>query len=371
MKRLGLIINPVAGIGGRVGLKGSDGLAVQQQALARGAQPWSEGRARLALEALIESGVRFKLLVGQGKMGETLARELGLKPQVVTIEGGLTTTAEDTIAAAREMKVLGVDLLLFAGGDGTARDIHQVVGQTLPVLGIPAGVKIHSAAFAVTPWAAGEIAASYLKSADPLTSEAEVADLDEERYRAGVVSSQLYGYLNVPYLPNRRQNRKAPTPASEAVRVQAIAEDVSERLIAGWLTVLGPGTTSRAVAERMGWQKTLLGVDVYDNSKGSLLLDADEAGLLEVLQDKQTLLVLSPTGGQGFLLGRGNQQLSPRVLRLIGKDNLLILSPVEKLIALGGQPLRLDTGDAATDRWLAGYKRVIVGYHQTVIYKVE
>lgn len=372
MKRLGLIINPIAGIGGRVGLKGSDGVEIQRKALALGAQPQSHLRAAQALEALLPLRDTFELVTPPGAMGDTVARQCGFIPHPLPFsswEEGNSTSAEDTIRAGRWMADHPVDLLLFAGGDGTARDIFTAVGTQVPVLGIPAGVKIHSAVFATHPRAAGEIAAAYVRGERLELREAEVVDLDEETYRAGTVITRLYGYLQVPHVAHRLQNKKAPTPASESVRAESIAAAVIESMQPGWIYILGPGTTTRVIADRLGFPKTLVGVDVYSR-EGVIALDVSEARLLELIESQPAKIIVTPIGGQGFIFGRGNQQIAPRVIQKVGRENILVVSLSEKLNALKGEPFLVDTGDSSVDEMLAGYMQVIVGYWEKVIYRI-
>jgi predicted polyphosphate/ATP-dependent NAD kinase len=372
MKRLGLIINPIAGIGGRVGLKGSDGVEIQRKALALGAQPQSHLRAAQALEALLPLRDTFELVTPPGAMGDTVARQCGFIPHPLPFsswEEGNSTSAEDTIRAGRWMADHPVDLLLFAGGDGTARDIFAAVGTQVPVLGIPAGVKIHSAVFATHPRAAGEIAAAYVRGERLELREAEVVDLDEETYRAGTVITRLYGYLQVPHVAHRLQNKKAPTPASESVRAESIAAAVIESMQPGWIYILGPGTTTRVIADRLGFPKTLVGVDVYSR-EGVIALDVSEARLLELIESQPAKIIVTPIGGQGFIFGRGNQQIAPRVIQKVGRENILVVSLSEKLNALKGEPFLVDTGDSSVDEMLAGYMQVIVGYWEKVIYRI-
>ncbi len=370
--RLGLIVNPVAGLGGRVGLKGSDGVDIQQVALARGAEPLAQLRTQQALAALLPLRDRLELLTAPYEMGADVAQQSGFAPKIVgtAMQASMkNTNAEDTIHAAREMLAAGVDLILFAGGDGTARDILAAVGVQVPVLGIPAGVKIHSAVFATHPRVAGQLAADFLSGERIYMREAEVVDLDEAAYRVGLVSTRLYGYLKVPYRPHLLQNRKAPTPASESARAQAIAASVIENMLAGWLYIIGPGTTTRAIAERLGFPKTLVGVDVYDLD-GLVALDADEASLLKLLEKQPAQIIVTPIGGQGFIFGRGNQQISPKVLKKVGRENIIVVSLSEKINALMGEPLLVDTGESDLDASLCGYFPVITGYHEKVIYRV-
>lgn len=368
-RRLGLIVNPVAGLGGRVGLKGSDGAHVQQRARELGAQPQAQARAAQALAALAPLSEAIHLFTPPADMGEWAARQTGFEPLVLgkTVPG--STTAEDTRRAALAMLEAGVDLLLFAGGDGTARDIYSAIEQRVPVLGIPAGVKIHSAAFAVNPRRAGELALEYLRSSKMPTREVEVIDLDEESYRAGILATGLYGYLRTPYRRQFVQSQKTPTPASEAVQARAIAADVIEGMQPEALYLLGPGTAPRAIAERLGLPKTLLGVDVISAGQAPAL-DVGERRILELIENRDAKIIVTPIGGQGFLLGRGNQQISPRVLRQVGKDNLIVVSLPHKLDELRGRPLLVDTGDASLDDLLSGYIEVVSGYHERIIYRV-
>jgi len=369
--QLGLIVNPIAGIGGRVGLKGSDGAEIQRLALELGAIPLAGERAAAALEVLRPLAGEMELLTAPGPMGEDVARQCGFvpRPLPLSLKKRGQTTAEDTRQAARAMREAGVNLILFAGGDGTARDIYEAIGNDFPVLGIPAGVKIHSAVYAVTPRSAGELAADFLRGRRLRLQEAEVLDLDEDSYRAGRILTRLYGYLTIPYRREAVQNQKVPTPESEAVQAQAIAAEVIEQMQPDMAYLLGPGTTTRAVAEALGLPKTLVGVDII--CRGELLAaDVGERQILDMLDQRPLGLIITPTGGQGFLLGRGNQQISPDVIRRIERKNILVICLASKIAMLRGRPLLVDTGDSETDRLLSGYLPVITGYHEKIIYKV-
>jgi len=374
VKRLGLIVNPIAGIGGRVGLKGSDGLNVQQRARALGAKPQAQERTAAALETLQPLIEDIELLTPPDKMGETVAHRCGFALRVIPTPGlsaetRTSTTPGDTRHAAQAMRDAGVDLILFAGGDGTARDMYEAIGNDFPVLGIPAGVKIHSAVYGITPHSAGELAVEFLRGGRVRLREAEVLDLDEASYREGRIITSLYGYLKIPYRREHVQNQKVPTPASESVQAQAIAAEVIERMAPGMAYLLGPGTTTRAVAERLGLPKTLVGVDIitYDEM---LAADVGEQQILEILEQRPLGLIVTPTGGQGFLLGRGNQQISPEVIRRAGRENIMIVCLASKIAALQGRPLLVDTGDLEVDHLLAGYVEVVTGYHEKIIYRV-
>ena len=392
MCRLGLIVNPIAGIGGRVGLKGSDGGEIQRRALELGAEPQASGRAVQALERL-RSVPGLGLITYPGEMGETAARISGFEPTVIGSISSGATTAQDTMEAAREMKRQDIDLLLFAGGDGTARDIYRAIGEELPALGIPAGVKIHSAVYAANPASAGNLAALYLQGRVTSLQEAEVMDIDEEAFRSGIVSAKLYGYLKIPFRTSLVQSQKMASIGGSG-SLTAIAEDIVERMETGCLYIVGPGTTTRAIAVELGLDKTLLGVDVFRvgdsderSNKGGRLVqgDANEAELLELLDmdGHQAKIIVTLIGGQGFIFGRGNQQISPRVIRAVGGRlssgdgaikpwaNIVVVGTREKLDALSSKPLRVDTGDPALDERLSGYVTVVTGYHERAVRKVS
>ncbi len=368
---MGLIVNPIAGMGGRVGLKGTDGKEILAKARELGATPVSPTRTIEALKEIVPIADRIELVTCPLEMGEEEALSCGFDPTVIDRITKDETSAADTKNAARAMLNSQVDLLLFAGGDGTARDICASIDQGLPALGIPTGVKIHSATFAVNPRRAGELAVKFLQGEAPLR-EAEVMDIDEQAFRNGRLSAELYGYLKVPYEMELVQSAKSAsfTTPDEAASQDLIAQNVVEKMTDDYYYVLCPGTTVKAVADKLGITKTLLGVDLVH--KGSLLAsDLNEQQLLRLIDQKKVKIVVSPIGRQGFIFGRGNPQISPAVIRKVGKQNILIIATRSKLSSIGlGRPLLVDTGDEETDKMLSGYTRVVTGYNEEVVLKV-
>jgi len=370
MKRLGLIVNPVAGMGGRVGLKGSDGEAIIKRAVELGAVKLSPGRAVEALRRIARIRELVEVITYPGEMGEDEAREAGLQPTVIGSIAHGSTTREDTIEAARTMAEMGVDLIMFAGGDGTARDLVEAVDGDVPVLGIPAGVKIHSGVFAINPADAGELAALYLEGGPVKLRELEVMDIDEEAFRDDRLSARLYGYLKVPYVEAMVQNTKSGSATTDEFSLEGIAADIVDEMGRDILYILGPGTTVRPIAEKLGLSKTLLGVDVVLN--GELVAsDANEEKLLELVGGKEARIIVTVIGGQGFVFGRGNQQISPQVIRSVGVQNVTIIAPPGKLATLQGRPLLVDTGDPEVDEMLSGYAKVVTEYGRRVVYRVK
>lgn len=371
MKKLGLVVNPVAGVGGRVGLKGSDGPDVLRRARALGAVPNSSLRAGEALRVLsmARAADQVEVVTYPGEMGETEALDCGFSPVVIGSIVSGETTGEDTRAAARAMEEWGVDLLLFAGGDGTARDICSAVAQRVPALGIPAGVKIHSGVFALTPRHAGEVALMFLTGRLTHIRDAEVMDVDEDAFRWGTVAARLHGYLSVPEERDLLQGVKAGAIPSERDAFQGIAAEVVARMEDGCAYIVGPGTTTRAVMDALGLECTLLGVDVVLNRR---LIDSDvnEDYLIDLTGTSRCKIILSVIGGQGYILGRGNQQISPEVLKKVEKENVIVVATREKLSSLVGRPLLVDTGDANLDRLLDGYTKVVTGLNEHHVYRV-
>jgi predicted polyphosphate/ATP-dependent NAD kinase len=380
MKTIGLIVNPIAGMGGRVGLKGTDGIDILNMAILLGASKEAPNTALSALRKLEPIKEELHVLTVSGDMGESQCKALGFRYEVVHKtsedaagqgpEGDAHTDNGDTVKAAGIMEERGVELILFAGGDGTARDIYSAVGSRIPVLGIPAGVKIYSPVYGHTPRAAGELAYRYLCGENLPLQEEEVVDVDEEEVRKNRVKTKLYGYLKVPFQREYLQNKKAPTPLDEEESRRAIALDVVDHMREGEYYLIGPGTTTGAVMEVLGLPNTLLGVDVIRDKK-LVRKDCSEKDILELLDPCIGKLVITPTGGQGYLLGRGNQQISPAVLEKIGKENIIVISVNSKIIDLKGSPLYIDTGSESMDRKLAGYYRIRVGYGSCIMYNVS
>lgn len=368
MKKVGLIINPIAGMGGRVGLKGTDGVA--DKAIKLGALPMAPERAKRALGPLKEISKEIEMLTCSGDMGERQAKECGFKVRVVTASNRTLTTSQDTVAAAKEMLKENVDLILFAGGDGTARDIYNAVEGAVVVIGVPAGVKIHSPVYAQTPLRAGELAMLYLKERVKLVKEVEVLDIDEDAYRKGTVKTRLYGYLNIPFEKKYMQNRKAGTPLSEKAAQNAISLDIIDNMENDTLYIIGPGSTTRPIMQNLNLPFTLLGVDLVYNKK-IVSLDATEKDLLKYISSNKCKMVITPIGGQGYLFGRGNQQISSEVIKHVGKENIIVAATKEKISNLSGKAFLVDTGDIKTDEMLRGYIKVTTGYKEKMIYKIS
>ncbi|KYH41724.1 MAG: ATP-NAD kinase [Candidatus Bathyarchaeota archaeon B26-2] len=368
------MVNPIAGMGGRVGLKGTDGDALEE-AIARGAEPVSPRRAVEFLRRLRSLGLEpsVEVVTCPGLMGEYETASAGFSAEVLPMEVKAKTTAEDTKAAVRLMVELAVDLLVFVGGDGTARDILDAMRKmdSIPVLGVPSGVKMYSGVFAASPSDAADIVDAVIKrQADMM--DFEVMDIDEDAFRRDRLSIRLYGFLRGPFVPMRLVGSKQATPETleESENQLAIARFVVEEMDPEGVYVLGPGTTVKKVADLLGVDKTVLGVDLYRG--GSVLKDVDERTILrEIKGVKKVWIVVSPIGRQGMLFGRGNQQISPNVIKAVGKERIIVLATKGKIQNIEGGVLRVDTGDPDVDEMLRGYLKVITDYREWRMIQVQ
>jgi len=364
-KTIGLIVNPVAGMGGSVGLKGTDG-EMHEKALELGAEPVTPKRTRDTL-AHLERTAEMAFLAAPGKMGAACLEKLDA-PVTVIGEIGEETSAQDTKRIAQAMVDQGVDLLIFVGGDGTARDICDAVGTEVPVVGVPAGVKVFSAAFALSARAAAEMVDDFVAGAT-LTEE-EVLDIDEEAFRDDVLASRLYGTLMVPDVRASLQPAKAASNVSvpsEELKLD-IARTIVERMDSETLYLLGPGTTVRAIADELDVSKTLLGVDAVQDGE-MVAEDVNEEDILHLFHHyPKRKIVVTPIGGNGFIFGRGSKQFTPTVIRKVGRDNVIVVGTRNKVQKL--DCLRVDTGDIALDETLSGYLKITVGYRQWMMMKV-
>jgi predicted polyphosphate/ATP-dependent NAD kinase len=368
MLTFGFIINPMAGIGGSVGLKGSDGADIVAEAMRRGAEKKSQQRAQIALSVIADLKDRVRFITCPGDMGEHVLSALGFEFSVIELAVSEPTTAQDTQRAAELMLNQPIDCLVFAGGDGTARDICAMVNEQLPVLGIPAGVKIHSGVYGVTPTASGEVMRQFIEGGLVDIAEAEVRDLDEAAFRQDQVRARHYGDMKVIRSGHFVQAVKEGGVEVEALVLADIADYIAGEMEDDTLYLIGSGKTTQAISEGIGVDNTLLGVDAVINHE-LVASDLSEQEILHWL-DKvpQARAIVSVMGGQGHVFGRGNQQFSPKVLARLGKENFWVVSTKTKLVNLDGRPLIIDSGDPSLDRAWAGSIRVITGYQNEVIY---
>ncbi|MGB9740732.1 MAG: ATP-NAD kinase family protein [Candidatus Bathyarchaeia archaeon] len=371
---MGFVVNPIAGMGGRVGLKGTNG--VLKEAIARGAKPVAPQRATEFLKKLKESGghLKFEVLTCPGIMGEEEAKAASFRIQLLPMTIEKETSAEDTKKAVKMFADAKVDLIVFVGGDGTARDIFDALkkcGSKIPVLGVPSGVKMYSGIFAVSPADAVDVVLAFAEGQAEL-SDFEIMDADENAIRSDTFSVKLHGFLKGPFLPMRIQGSKqvSPETVDERENQTAIAKSIVEEMLSDATYILGPGTTIKRVAELLGVEKTVLGVDVYKN--GKVILDVDERRILQEIKDwHNTWIILSPIGHQGILLGRGNQQISPEIVKRVTKQRIIVAATKSKLQSIEGNVLRVDTGNVEVDNMLRGYIRVITDYREWRLMPVQ
>ncbi|HKI74471.1 MAG TPA: ATP-NAD kinase family protein [Pseudomonadales bacterium] len=367
--RIGLVANPLAGIGGPVALKGSDGAETVALARALGGESRVAERVKVCLGNLKRETGSFEILTVAGEMGAAICEALDLECEVVAHPQGTTTTPEDTRRAVRALQQQGVDIILFAGGDGTARDVCEAVSPHQVVLGIPCGVKMHSGVFANSPTAAAKILGEMLAGNLVSVMRGEVRDIDEQAFREAVVRAKYFGEMWVPEELRYLQGVKSGGKEVEALALQEIAADVIEDMMPDVMYFIGSGSTTASINEALGIPGTLLGVDVVKDGK-LVLTDARASQLAEFAGQNSCHIVVTPIGGQGHIFGRGNQQFTPEVIRAVGSKNITVISTKSKLEAMSARPLIVDTGDAALDEELAGMWRVVTGYEDAVLYRV-
>jgi len=369
---IGFLINPVAGMGGKVALKGTDGEDILKKALELGAVPVARARAEAALAEFADSARAHEFITSSKEMGESLLAAYGIEARIIYESACPRTTAYDTIMAARKMEQAGADLIVFAGGDGTARDICSAIGERIPVVGVPAGVKIHSAVYAKKPRDAGMLVKKFLSGKIKRFTAAEVMDIDEDAFRQNVIKAKLYGYMTVLDDREFMQDRKSGGASGESAEAADIAAYVVKNMEMDAIYLIGSGTTTDAVMKRIGADGTLLGVDAVENGRlvAKDLAEKEIKELLNMYERDKRHLVITVIGGQGHIFGRGNQQLSPDVLRMIPKSNINVIATPSKMAQLFGKPLIADTGDAALDEEFKGYIPVTVGFGKRVMAKV-
>jgi len=367
MFKIGLIINPYAGIGGRVGLKGSDGEAIRSQALQMGAEKLALQKAENALLEIVEDKAKIKILTASHEMGQSLCHKLGFDHQVV-YQAAELSSAKDTQNAIKAIQRHKPDLIMFAGGDGTARDIYQVADEQQVLMGIPAGVKIHSGVYAVSAQAAGLLLKKMMRGQLVNLTQADVVDLDEAAFRQGLVKSRYYGEMMIPNSIQYMQAVKQASDYHQEQNLEDIAAYVIEQMDDEFYYVIGSGTSCAVIMRQLVIENTLLGSDIIH--QGQLIqADATERDLLQAIEEnKKVHFILTVIGGQGHILGRGNQQISPPVVQKVGWQSFTIIATEQKIKALDGKPLLVDSGDRELDKQLRGMQKVIIGYRNQILY---
>jgi predicted polyphosphate/ATP-dependent NAD kinase len=360
-------------MGGKVGLKGTDG--VLKEALARGAKPVAPTKAKEFLSKLKELHLEgsIEILTCPPPMGEEEVKAAELTARILPISLETETTAEDTKRAVRLLVRAKVDLIVFVGGDGTARDIMDALRESndVLVLGVPSGVKMYSGIFAASALDAAEVVQAFLKGTVQ-TMDFEIMDVDETAVRQDRLAVSLYGFLKGPFVPLHLVGSKQTSPETldEYENQMATARFIVENMDPKATYILGPGTTVKRVAELLGVEKTLLGVDVYRDK--TVIKDVNEQRILQEIKDWQDVwIIVSPIGRQGMLFGRGNQQISPEIIRRVGKEKIIVAATRSKIQGIEGNALRVDTGDPEVDNMLKGYIRVITDYREWRLMQVK
>jgi len=369
---IGVIVNPLAGIGGAVGLKGSDGADIIEAALAAGAHKRASLRMQHVLEKLKDLEGRLHFVCYPQDMGENSCKQAGFIPQVMgdIDQQCLFTTAQDTENAAKALVAHGIDLLLFAGGDGTARDIFKAIGDRQVVLGVPAGVKIHSGVYAVNSEGAAAIIRQLLAGELVALGLGEVRDIDEGAFRHGKVKTRYFGELTVPVGNRYLQQVKCSGVLPDELALDDIAEDVVSNMDRSTCYIIGPGSTTAAIMAHLGLDNTLLGVDVIQD-KQLIAQDVSEQQLVELVNKDHCKIIITPIGGQGHILGRGNHQLGPEIVKTVGKENIIVVATESKLRSLEGRPLLVDSYDESVNQLMKGLITVVTGFENSVLYRVE
>jgi predicted polyphosphate/ATP-dependent NAD kinase len=283
------------------------------------------------------------------------------------------TTAIDTKNACKKFLEKQVDLIIFCGGDGTARDIFEIVSNKIPILGIPAGVKMHSGVFGINTNACAKMLHEFVNKRLTI-GDAEIMDLDEKKYRKGIWNIKLFGIAKGIVEPTYIQMGKSTFESVSDDQVKdELAEHIKDEIEKNvdYLFLFGSGGTIDYIAKKLSLKNTLLGIDaLYD--KKIVGKDLNEEKILKLLKKyPKVKLILSPIGAQGFILGRGNLQLSPKVIKKIGLDNIIIVSTPAKLSSIPF--LRVDTGDKGLDRLFIKkeFMMVVVGYRLSRVVKIQ
>ncbi len=373
--KIGFIINPIAGMGGRVGLKGTDG--VYKKALEMGAEKIAEKKAEDTIREFYEkynSNDKIDWYTCNGAMGENTLKKNNVKNiEIIYEKDSKETTPKDTKKACKKFLEKKVDLILYCGGDGTTRDIYSVVKNKIPILGIPSGVKMHSGVFGINTKASAKILHEFIEK-NLTVGQADIMDLDEDLYRKGEWKVKLYGVAKGIVEPTYVQVGKASFQSiSEDYIRDELAEHIEDEMKENpdFLYLFGSGGTIDYISKKLDIENNILGIDaVYKNK--NIGKDLNEKKILKFLEKHpKAKVILSPIGAQGFILGRGNLQLSPKIIKKIGLDNIIVISTPSKIKKT--PVLRVDTGSEKLDKKFQDkeFIMVVIGYRLSRVVKIQ
>ena len=285
------------------------------------------------------------------------------------------TSEADSVNLLNEFKNQNVDLIIYAGGDGTSVLVHSVINDSIPVIAIPIGVKMYSGIFPVSPIHSADIFNEFINNTSNEYTLREISDLDDTLIEKGITSTKFAGYLKTPLITNLNfslQESKGGGIASEKDELDNLIEDFNSRYTNNSAYLLGPGSTTNSLIESKGLKGTLLGFDILQNNK-IIKADCSEEDIFKFVTNSKSdiYLVITIIGNQGFLFGRGNQQISPRILNKIDiNKNLLIYATSSKLDSLENDIL-IDTGSSSSDSIFGKYINIISGYKYTELKKTK
>lgn len=358
IKKIGLIINPYAGLGGKVGLKGSDGIEIVKRALSLGAIPQAEIRTLKALENLKNKNI-INFYTSSGNMGENICKKLNINYNIIYNPESPFTCTNDTRNIAQKLLDNQVDLILFSGGDGTARDIQYIIKDQIPILGIPCGVKMYSGVFAMNLNQIKILIDIFIQKNNIIYKESEILDIDEAYLRAGYPATKLFGYAKT-FSNSVIQSAKGNKKTTDENMLDAICFDNSKYLFErGIINIVGPGSTMKKITDYARIDGTLLGVDIIKEGK-IIKKDANENQILSLIKNYKARIFIGVIGGTGCLFGRGNQQISAEVINIVGKENIKVISSMDKILSLEHKSFFVDTGNSHIDKKLSGFIRVQV-----------
>lgn len=354
--KVGFFVNPLAGFGLTSNRKGSDGLKLTS------VEESSSFRKAQKLISLLK-GEDIFYYTPQGTMGSDILQESGVTQLEVITRPGPETTAKDTINFIEALCRRDAELIIFVGGDGTARDVLSANACDLPAIGVPAGIKMYSSVFSINVESASRLIKS-ISDGHYDVRKCEVVDIDEQKFGLGKLDIMLYGELSTPVSQYMVSQSKAEY---SQVNSEGISEYLGEKMEPGKCYIIGPGSTCKSVLPSSEQQTNLLGVDILIDSK-VVVSDADERTIFHFASERESFIIVSPIGGQNFLLGRGNRQISGRVVESVGWDHVWVISSQEKLREMANLFVDIDNSTSIT---IPKFIKVLYGYGRFKVLPVK